>query len=251
MAGIRVKKRIFSGTVCEQQVFTAPVRCQNIKNAVPPKPRFENEEERKKHRDGISRRKFIRMINANFGPTSYYSTLTFSNEYEVHTFTEARRIRNNYFRRLTRACPNAKIVIVMGRGKGTKRIHMHMISEGVPPEIIRGKWNEGEIIDVDPLREHNYYDKKDHGQDYTGLAIYLHGHWKPEQGGHRWQATRNMKAPDVEAAKPIKREYSKTKPPRAPKGYIYIGVEETQYGCWTFKYVKEPGPDPRRRRKAS
>ena len=75
----------------------------------------------------------------------------------------------------------------MGRGKGTHRIHFHMVSEGIPEEQIRKLWGMGEIVRIEHLREHNYYSGIDHGQDYTGLANYLFGHWTPEQGGHRWK----------------------------------------------------------------
>ena len=123
----RVKRRIFSGVVCEQEVYTVSDRA-NIKKAEP-RPRFKDDEERAQHRIGISKRKHQRLVNENFSPLSLYSTLTFDDDSEVHTFSEARRIRDNYFRRLQRACPDAKIIIYMGRGKSTNRIHFHMISD--------------------------------------------------------------------------------------------------------------------------
>ena len=105
----RVKRRIFSGVVCEQEVYTVSDRA-NIKKAEP-RPRFKDDEERAQHRIGISKRKHQRLVNENFSPLSLYSTLTFDDDSEVHTFSEARRIRDNYFRRLQRACPDAKIII--------------------------------------------------------------------------------------------------------------------------------------------
>ena len=98
----RVKRRIFSGVVCEQEVYTVSDRA-NIKKAEP-RPRFKDDEERAQHRIGISKRKHQRLVNENFSPLSLYSTLTFDDDSEVHTFSEARRIRDNYFRRLQRAC---------------------------------------------------------------------------------------------------------------------------------------------------
>lgn len=142
----RVKRRIFSGVVCEQEVYTVSDRT-NIKKAEP-RPRFKDDEERAQHRIGISKRKHQRLVNENFSPLSLYSTLTFDDDSEVHTFSEARRIRDNYFRRLQRACPDAKIIIYMGRGKSTNRIHFHMISDGIPEETISGKWNDGSVIHI-------------------------------------------------------------------------------------------------------
>ena len=224
----RVKRRIFSGVVCEQEVYTVSDRA-NIKKAEP-RPRFKDDEERAQHRIGISKRKHQRLVNENFSPLSLYSTLTFDDDSEVHTFSEARRIRDNYFRRLQRACPDAKIIIYMGRGKSTNRIHFHMISDGIPEETISGKWNDGSVIHIRHLREHNYYNGVDYGQDYTGLADYLFNHWTPEQGGHRWKATRNLRQPEKEAPTLALRTYTEKKAPIAPKGYKLVEARATKWG---------------------
>ena len=148
---------------------------------------FESAEERAEFNRQIARRRFARDVNANFTPRGYYVTLTFDIEHELHTFDDARRVRDNYIRRLLRACPEGRGFIVMGRGKSTNRIHMHMICEGISPEIIRAKWGLGEVVAVTPLREHNFYNGIDCGQDYTALAYYCFDHWTREQGGHRYK----------------------------------------------------------------
>jgi hypothetical protein len=243
----RVKRRIFSGVVCEQEVYNVSDRIKDIKRAEP-RPRFENEEERELHRIGISRRKHARLFNENFSPTSYYSTLTLDNDSEVHTFSEARRIRDLYVRRLKYHAPDARIMIYMGRGKSTHRIHFHMVSEGVPENLIRELWGLGDVLRIDHLREHNYYNGVDHGQDYTGLANYLFDHWSAEQGGHRWKGTKNLKRPEREEPRIVKREYSVKRPPRAPKGYILVEARETKFGYTYFKYVMEPKKRTRRKK---
>lgn len=235
----RVKARIFSGVVCEQIVFNIGDKT-NIKTARPAQPRFRDEAEREKHRVGILRRNHARLVNANFTPASLYSTLTIDNEHEVHTFEEARRLRNNFVRRLQHACPDAKIIIYMGRGKGTDRIHMHMLSDGVPAEVITAKWGLGSVTRIMNLKKHCYYDGKDHGQDYTGLANYLFDHWTPEQGGHHFKATRNLAKPEHEKPAPAKIEYSQKRAPRCPKGYELVEASGTSYGYYYFKYVKIP-----------
>lgn len=235
----RVKRRTFSGVVCEQEVFYAPDRLKDIKKAEP-RPRFKTEEEREMHRIGISRRKHARLINANFGPTSLYSTLTMDDENEVHTFTEARRIRDRFVRRLKYHSPEARITIYMGRGKNTQRIHFHMFSEGATESLIRKQWGFGSVVRIDTLREHNYYDGVDHGQDYTGLANYLFDHWSPEQGGHRWKQTKNLINPKPEDATIVRRNYTEKKPPYAPKGYVLVECKTTKFGYCYFKYVVEP-----------
>jgi hypothetical protein len=155
-----------------------------------------------------------------------------------------------YVRRLKHSYPDAKISLYMGRGENTSRIHWHMVSDGVPEEVIRAKWRQGSIIRVDPLRPHNYYNGVDHGQDYTGLAEYLFGHWTPEQGGHHCRATKNLEQPTVERVTVCKREYSESKPPKAPKGYKLVAYESNKFGYQKFTYVREDKPAPPRKRPA-
>lgn len=240
---LRVKRRIFSGVVCEQEVYSISNR-SNVKKSEP-RPRFKDDEERAQHRLGISRRKHRRLVNENFSPTSIYSTLTFSDECEVHTFKEARRIRDNYFRRLQRACPDAKIMIYMGRGKNTNRIHFHMLTDGIPVDVITGKWKDGTVTHTRNLRENNFYNGVDYGQDYTGLADYLFNHWTEEQGGHRWKASRNLRRPQTETPRIAVREYSEVKVPLTPKGYKLVESYRTKWGYFYYKYVLIP-PKPKR-----
>ena len=242
----RVKTRTDSGAVCEIRIYNVADNC----DIRPPKPRirFRDEAEREAHRVGISRRRHARLFNANFGPTSYYGTLTFDNEYEVHTFSEARQVRDNYIKRLRYHAPNARIMIYMGRGKSTSRIHFHIVADGIPRDLLIKLWGMGEVVRVEPLREHNYYDGVDHGQDYTGLANYLFDHWSPEQGGkRRWKQTANLRQPTASKPVELKREYNEHKPPRTPKGYILVETAKTPYGYYYYKYVKQPGPHKRRK----
>ena len=241
---VRVKRRIFSGVVCEQEVMTIKGDGRNVKDGSF-RPRFKTPEEREAHRQQIARRRHQQLVNENFDAASLYSTLTLDNDHEVHTFQEAKKIRDRYFRRLKYAYPDAVIFIYMGRGKNTSRIHYHMLSSGIPKDAIIEKWGQGEVNRVDQLRAHNYYNGVDHGQDYTGLANYLFDHWTPEQGGHRYKHTKNAKQPQKEAPTIVKRQYTAEKPPRAPKGYMLVDAQKTQYGYLYFKYVKIP---PKRRR---
>lgn len=237
---MRVKKRIFAGAVCEQEVFSVSDRTRNIAKAQY-KPEARTAEEREHHNRMIARRHHERLINENFSPSSLYSTLTFDNENEVHDWDEARHIRDLYNRRLKYAYPKARICLYMGRGKNTNRIHFHMLSDGIPPEVIASQWRYGNIIKIEPLREHNYYNGIDHGRDYTGLANYLFDHWTEEQGTkHRYLATRNLKQPETENATETIRNYSPDNPPRAPKGYKLVECVQNRFGYMCFKYVLQP-----------
>lgn len=242
---MRMKRRIYSGAVCEQIVYNV---CDNAAEPKKAKPRlrFKDEAERAAHRLAISRRNHARIVNENFRAGSLYITLTLDDEHEVHTFKDAKRIRDNYIRRLLHACPDARITAYLGRGKSTQRIHMHMLADGVPEEIIVRKWGKGSVLRVEKLREHNYYDGVDHGQDFTGLANYLFDHWTEEQGGHRWKGTKNLRKPQKDEVREAKRNYSAEHPPITPKGYLLVDVKTTTYGYLYFKYVKIP---PKKNRK--
>lgn len=240
----RVKRKTYSGVICEQEVYFT--RSKDAGFSRPPRPRFADEGERAAHREAMARRKFVRMVNANFSPTSLYGTLTFDNAHEVYDFTDARRVRENFVRRLRYAFPNAVICVVMGRGETTSRIHFHTITEGIPQEEIVKRWPYGTVKRIEPLREHCTYDGVDHGPDYTGLANYLFDHWTPEQGGHHYYITRNACAPDVREAKPCKRVYTEDKPP-VMRGYTLVETRSNSYGYIYYKFVKEPVKRPRGR----
>jgi hypothetical protein len=240
----RVKRKTYSGVICEQEVYFT--RSKDVKSSRPPRPRFADEGERAAHREAMARRKFVRMVNANFSPSSLYGTLTFDDAHELHDFADARRVRDNFVRRLRYAFPNAVICVVMGRGGLTSRIHFHTITEGIPADEIAKRWPYGEIKRIEPLREHCTYDGVDHGPDYTGLANYLFDHWTPEQGGHHYYITRNAREPDVREAEPCKRVYTEDKPP-VMRGYTLVETRSNSYGYIYYKFVKEPVKRPRGR----
>lgn len=234
----RVRRDIYSGVVLERIVYTVGDRTQ--KPYRPRKPRFKTDEERARFNAEVARRAHTRIINENFTPASLYSTLTQDDEHEEHDFKDFRRLCVNFRRRLLYAYPEAKIVIYMGRGKNTHRIHAHMLTDGVPEEAIRKQWTLGSVNRCEHLRAHVHYDGIDHGPDYTGLANYLFSHWTPEQGGHHYMATRNLAPCGREQTKPIKRNYTPAKPPRSPKDYILVESGATEFGFTYFKHVKTP-----------
>ncbi len=239
----QMKKRIYAGNVLEQIVYNIPEGLRIEENPEKKKrKRFEDQESYDKFKLEISRRNHIRLFNANFSPSSIYATLTFDDEWEVHTFEDAKRIARNYLRRLKNKYPDAVIFLYMGRGKGTQRIHFHTVSEGVPEAFLSEKWKYGKVRRFEHLRQHNWYGNEDHGQDYTGLANYLFNHWTPEVGGHRWMMTKNAKRPEEEKPREvhIRGGYHAKRPPVAPKGYKLVDIKATKYGCTYFKYVVIP-----------
>lgn len=251
MATRQVKKRIFSGATCEQIVYTPPQSVRDPKQYDPEKPRrqrFSDEAEYKKFKDEISCKNFTRMVNTNMVAGGLYSTLTFDDDWEVHTFADAKKVRRNFVRAIQRACPDAVIFLVMGRGKGTHRIHFHMLSTGIPEEVISSKWKYGSVVRISQLREHNYYDGVDHGRDYTGLCRYLYAHWTEEVGGHHWFQTKNARKPEEETPTEVRVTggYTPKRPPVAPKGYTLVDIKSTPYGYLYYKYVVIPDKPSRK-----
>ena len=233
----KMKRRHFAGEVCEQIVYNVPGNVKNL-SKYEPRPRFKNDEERRRHRERIARQNHARKFNANFTSKSLYSTLTCDDDNEIYTFAEAKAIIRKFLRRLQYAQPDALAFAYIGRGKHTHRIHFHMVSNNVPEECIRKNWWYGTVIRIEPLREHNYYEGKDYGQDYTGLANYLFDHWTEEQGGHHWIQIGKPLLPEAEEPTECKRDYSEQKPPLPPKGYRLVETQANQYGYLYFKYVK-------------
>ena len=126
----QVKKRVFAGEVCDQIVYQQPddgTRGLSVKN---PRPRFKTDAEREEFNRQIAKRNHALLINANFGQASWFHTLTFSDAWEVYHFDDARRLRNNFIKRLRRRFPDVKLSIYMGRGKSTARIHLRRKRSG-------------------------------------------------------------------------------------------------------------------------
>lgn len=239
----QMKTRVFAGEICDQIVYQLAdtVNAKTVKN---PRPRFKNDEEREAHSLAIAKRNHALLINANFGLSSYFSTLTFSDEWEVYYFNDARRLRDNYIRRLRRRYPDARIAIYMGRGKSTARIHLHMLTDGIPPEVITELWKYGSVVRCAKFRDHNIDNAtgKDHGHDYSNIANYCFDHWTPEQGkGKRYYHTNNFKQPEREKPTVCVWHYDSKHPPKAPKGYVYTGdCFITSYGYMRFRYIVDP-----------
>ena len=136
---MRAKRRIFAGSVCEQEVYTLPDRTKDVKKAEP-RPRFSSAEEYEDFKQRLARRNHARMFNATFSPASLYTTITLDNEHEVHTFAEADGIINPFWRRLRRVNPDAPKTLYPRRGKTTRRLPLYLVSNRPTQEQEKGKW---------------------------------------------------------------------------------------------------------------
>lgn len=237
----RYRKRTVAGAVIELEFFNAPEsRFPSIK---PLREKIRTEAERREYNRRKSEKHFTRLVNANFDHTAYYVTLTYDNEHLPLTIEEAEKNLENYKRRLQRNNPYAKIIAVTGRGRRSGRLHHHLIVSGVSESDIIGKWTGGEIARAEHLREHNFYNGVDCGEDFTGLAEYLFAHTDETLKGRRWKQTKTIEQPKADKPKKVSRFYSEKKPPKAPEGYKLVDVKSSEYfgsGYICFKFVRIP-----------
>lgn len=237
----RYKKRTFSGAVCEIEIYNGfDGRSPKLK---PAPVNIRTEKERREYNRRKSEKHFIRVVNTNFTHNDYYVTATYSNELLPDSFDEAENNLNNYVRRLRRTNPQAKIIAVTGYGKRSRRLHHHLIISGVAESDILSKWNGGEIIRAERLREHNYYNGIDYGEDFTALAAYLHAHTPDNVKGRRWKQTKTIQQPKEEKPQKVRRIYSEYKPPKAPEGFTLQEIHTSEYygsGYICFKYIRAP-----------
>lgn len=241
---VRVMREVRSGAVLEKEIYCVPDGTKLSKKTEPADKEPLTAEEKAEMCRRKSERLFIRKVNASFTHRSYYLTLTY-NDFDLPTdYETAERNLANFLRRLKRWQPGIKYVAVTGYGRKTNRLHHHLIIDGdyINENKVLELWTAGTVKRIEPLRKHNYYNSIDHGEDFTGLAIYLHNHSNAKTKGKRWKESRNISSPVVDKPRELKREVTTDKPPRAPKGYVYMSCYQSDYhqgGYISFKYVRE------------
>lgn len=241
---MRVMREVKSGAVLEKEIYFVPENIKLTKKTEPKDKKDLTPEEKAENNRKKSEKNFVRIVNNNFTKNSLYGTFTHDDEHLPETWEEANRNADNFLRKIKRWDPSVRYVLVIGRGRGTDRLHIHIIIDGtyITKEKLLELWDKGSIKRVETLREHNFYDGVDCGQDFTGLAVYLHKHNNAEHKGKRWKQSRNLIPPTKDKPKETKREYTEGKPPRAPEGYIFVGSYQSNYqqgGYISFKYVRD------------
>lgn len=231
-----------SGAVYEVEFYPVSETVRDFSKSKPKPVNVRTDEEKARYNNHKSEKHFVRIVNTNFTSAAYYITLTYDNEHLPSSYTEAVKNLDNYIRRLRYSNPYAKIVAVTGHGSRSGRLHHHLIVSGVSECDILSKWTFGEIAKVEHLRKDNYYNGINHGEDFTALAIYLHQHTPTEHKGKRWRQTKSIQPPVQEKAKQVERVYSPERPPKAPKGFMFVEARTSDYyksGYVYFKYVRE------------
>ena len=235
-------REIRSGAVLEREYYAVTDAPRNIGKSKPKPQNIRTPEEKEIYNRRKSEKQFARVVCSSFTSNDYYVTLTYDDEHLPKSYKQALDDMRNYIRRLKYSNPNARIVGVVGYGKKTGQLHLHLIIGGVCESDIISKWNGGKIAKVEKLRQHNIYNGVDHGEDFTALAVYLHKHTPDSYKGRRWRQTKNLQQPIIKRAREVKREYTEKKPPKAPAGFMLVDVTSSEYfpnGYICFKYVRQ------------
>ena len=133
------------------------------------------------------------LIHTNFSPDDIALHLTYSDVHKPETVKDAQRLAYNYMRRLSRAWSKKAGQdksdfrwIIVTEKSSTGRIHHHVIiSGGLSIEELSDKWGLGHT----QARALEYDET-----GLVGLATYI---TKSRTSYRRWQASKNLKKPDV------------------------------------------------------
>lgn len=139
-----------------------------------------------------SRKQCERVINANFGDSDIWATLTYTDDEMPETMEQADRNMTNYIRRINRkrkkeGLQNARYVYVTEcSDKG--RYHHHIVLDGdMSMDDVEAIWKLGRRNQVRRLQ------KDENG--LTGMAQYITKE-KKKKGQKMWRASKGLKQPE-------------------------------------------------------
>ncbi|MGG7200729.1 rolling circle replication-associated protein [Clostridium butyricum] len=187
------RRRITSGNMVELEIY--PIwKC---KHDIPRrKDRAESKESQKNLNNKNSKKKVVRLVNANFGKDDLYITLTYTDGY-IPNEEQARKDMQNYIKRLKyyrkkNGLEDLKYIYSIGYENEPKkskkvRIHHHLIINKMDRDIVEDIWGKGRA-DCKRLKPDDF--------ELTGVAKYI-----ASQGPERWSASRNLKKPNISTSR--------------------------------------------------
>ena len=181
-------KTIRSGNQFEVEIYPT-FNKKDIENYKP--PRKPSKKAQKNLNEKNSRKRLIRLINANFDLDDWAIHLTYSNENLPPTVEEGEKEVRNYIRRINyrrkkAGLPNAKWIYVTEHDPAKKiRMHHHLLIEkGIDRKVMKNLWKNGTRTEVEELEPDEF--------GLTGIANYIS---KDPKGKKRWKSSKNLKQP--------------------------------------------------------
>lgn len=184
-------KTIKSGKLFEVEIYPVFKRKDDI-----PLPRvtLKNKKIQNDLNERNSRKRFIRLVNTNFGEGDYWLTLTYEDAQHPKTEEEAKKNIANYLKRMNRrrkkyGLKNAKYIYITEweqEPDGT-RCHYHLIVEGgLDRNELEDMWQFAKINDSSRLHPNE--------DGIMGLATYM-ADKKRRKGSRRWASSKGLKQP--------------------------------------------------------
>ena len=183
-------KTIKSGKVFEVEIY--PVF--NLKSDIP-KVKLDNRKAQNDLNSRNSRKRLIRLINANFGEGDYWMTLTYMDGCYPATEEEAKKNLTNYIKRVNRrrkklGLKNAKYIYIMEWEKGPEgtRCHFHLLMEGgISRNELEDMWKFAIVNDTSRIHPDE--------DGITGLATYIVNKPRRKKGQRNWSSSKGLKQP--------------------------------------------------------
>lgn len=183
-------KTILSGKRFEVEIYPVFKRRDDI----PPQRVKISKKAQKDLNEKNSQKKFIRLVEANFGEGDFWLTLTYDDGHHPKTWKRAKKDIRNYLKRVNRkrkklGLGNAKYIYIIEWGEGTDgtRCHFHLIIEGgIDRNVLEDMWKFAVIKDSSRLHPGE--------EGLGGLAAYM-ADKKRRKGERRWTPSKGLKQP--------------------------------------------------------
>jgi len=243
---------IISGSVVEKrQSMMEPRRGSSLpkRRGMRVKGRTSRRKIEANERSAVQR--LARLINCNFGPGDMWLTLRFADG-ETAADQDAAEVALQKFLRHARAEYKREtgeaMRYIIGPGRqnpadgGETRRHYHVIMPALAYETVCALWPEDAIT----------YRRLDGRRDYTGVARYIVGNARNDEGKKKWRCSKGLEKPIYTEPVEVKRREKLTAPSRGiiREQLVNVDVEsgiESSY----LRYVDpkiERKPAPRSRR---
>ncbi len=186
-------KTIISGPIVESEIY--PV--WNSRRYAPPKPKSKGSSTAQKNlNEKNARKKFCRLLNANFTADDIWATFTYDQQHRPENVDGAIKEMQKYIKRLSayvkkHSLPPLKYLYVTEyndeEGKGNKvRIHHHLVTNFRDRDVAERLWKCGGRTNTRRLQPDDF--------NLEGLGRYL------TKGKRRWNSSLNLEKPKVYTA---------------------------------------------------